>query len=198
MSRGGRQTNDAGFSLAELIVVMALVTVGTALAVPVASVVRDAGRALHAANFVAARLRFARLQAVSQERYVGLVFDLSGDRWTFRVCMDGNRNGIRRADLETGRDACVEGPYDIEAMFPGVRVAADPAVAGPDGSPGSTDPVRFGKADLVSFSPAGSCTSGSLLLWSDGGQIYMVRVAGVTARTRVLFYDRPAEAWRSA
>jgi prepilin-type N-terminal cleavage/methylation domain-containing protein len=187
-----------GFSLVELLLVLAVAVVGMAIAVPVTGATIDAGRVHHAANFIASRLRFARQQAVVGERSVALVFDQVGDRWTFRVCVDGNRNGIRRADIEAGRDPCVDGPYDIADLFPGVRIAADAGVSGPDGKAGSDDPVRFGKSDLASFSPAGSCTAGSLLLKSEGNVLYMVRVAGVTARTRVLFYDRPAAIWRAA
>jgi hypothetical protein len=49
--------------------------------------------------------------------------------------------------------------------------------------------VRFGSADLISFSPLGSCTSGSLFLRSRAGAQYIVRVAGGTGRVRVLMHE---------
>jgi hypothetical protein len=126
---------------------------------------------------------------------VGLVFDTSGERTTFQVCVDGNRNGIRRAELAAG-DVCTEGPYDLSAMFAGVRIAVDPGLRGPDGEPGSPDAVRFGRGEIASFSPAGSCTAGSLFLRSSSGLQFVVRLSGVTGRMRVLRYEAATRTWR--
>ena len=139
-------------------------------------------------SVMASRFRLARLEAVSQSRSIGLVFDQQGGRWTFRVCADGNGNGIRRAEIASGTDACLEGPHDLQAMFPGVQIAVDPTIRGPDGEPPSPDPVRFGTSNLASFSALGSCTAGTLFLRSPMGEQYAVRLAGATGRTRVLRY----------
>jgi hypothetical protein len=153
------------------------------------------GRLKQAAAFVASRFRLARQQALTTSASVGIAFDNTGGRWTFRVCRDGNGNGLRRAELG-GLDRCEEGPFDVTAMFPSVSFAVDPSVRGPDGEPGSADPIRLGNSDIASFSPAGSCTAGSVFIQATDGTLYLVRVAGVTGRTRVLRYDAPARTWR--
>jgi hypothetical protein len=76
-----------------------------------------------------------------------------------------------------------------------VEVAVDGHLPGPDGTPSSTDAVKFGSADIASFSPDGTATAGTLFLRSKHGVQYAVRVAGVTGRTRILRYDPAARAW---
>ena len=191
MRRGG----TSGYSLIELLLVLAAATTLASLALPLTSVSTDASKARQAASFVATRLRLARQQAVARTTTVGLVFDMVNGRWSVRVCADGNSNGVRRADIGSGVDRCLEGPHDLETMFPGVRVAVDGSLEGPAGEPPSPDAIRFGASDIASFSSSGSCTAGSLFLRSSHGVQYAVRVAGVTGRTRVLRYNAPAGSW---
>ncbi len=190
-----RPGGTSGYSLIELLLVLAAATTLASLALPLTSASTDAGKARQAATFVATRLRLARQQAVARTTTVGLVFDMVNGRWSVRVCADGNNNGVRRADIGSGVDRCLEGPYDLETMFPGVRVAVDSSLDGPSGEPPSPDAVRFGASDIASFSSSGSCTAGSLFLRSSHGVQYAVRVAGVTARTRVLRYNASAGTW---
>jgi len=176
-------------------IVLALASILAAFAVPTTGATIDAGRISQAANVMAARFRLARLEAVSQSRSIGLVFDQVGGRWTFRVCRDGNGNGLRRAEIASGTDGCVEGPHDFEDMFPGVQIAVDATLRGPGGEPPSPDPVRFGASNLASFSGLGSCTAGTLFMRSPMGAQYAVRVAGATGRTRVLRYAPSTRSW---
>lgn len=186
----------AGATLVDLVVAMAITAILGGLSVPLVSRAVDAGRIRQAAGLVASRFRLARAQAASATRVVSVVFDRVDGRWVFQVCEDRNGNGVRRAEIQSGADACVDGPHDLAALFPGVQVAANAAVPGPDGESGSDDPVRFGSANLASFSPAGTCSAGSLWLRSAGGSQFMVRVAGVTGRVRVLRYDATSGQWR--
>jgi prepilin-type N-terminal cleavage/methylation domain-containing protein len=185
-----------GMSLPELVLALAIVSIVTGLAIPATAAAIDAGRAWQAASFAASRFRLSRQQAALRTTSVGIVFDAIDGHWVMRVCTDGNRNGLRRSEVQDGTDRCPDGPHDLETLFPGVRVAVDEALAGPDGEPGSADAVRFGQSDIASFSPAGSGTAGSLFLRSVRGVQYAVRIAGVTGRTRILRYDGGAGVWR--
>ena len=190
-----RPERDAGVTLAELVVTLGILSVLVAFAVPTAGATVDAGRVASAANAMASRFRLARVEAVSRAHSVALVFDRDQDRWTFRVCEDGNGNGIRRAEIASGTDPCPEGPVDVAAMFPGARVDVDAGLRGPSGEPGSPDPVRFGASNIASFSSLGGCTAGTLFLRSPLGAQYAVRIAGGTGRTRVIRYDPARRAW---
>jgi type II secretory pathway pseudopilin PulG len=196
-SRSASLPRDDGTSIVELLLVLSIVGVLVGLSMPATAHSIDAGRARDASGFVAARLRLARQHAVFRTAAVALVFDQVGSRWHIRVCQDGNGTGVRRAEISDGIDVCTDGPYDLENMFPGVVIAVDGAIRGPDGEPGSADPVRFGSSDMVSFSPEGTATAGSLYLRSARGQQFVVRVGNITGRTRTLKYDPDSRTWRS-
>ena len=181
--------DESGATLLDLVVIATVIAVVGALAAPAAANVVDASRARQAASFISSRFRLARQEAVARGVNVGVVFDQSGSRWSLRVCRDGTANGLRRVDIRSGADPCDEGPYDMNQLFPGLQIAVDATITGPVGEPASSDPVRFGVADLASFSPSGSCTSGSLFLRSDSGAQYAIRVAGITGRVRVMRYQ---------
>jgi hypothetical protein len=188
--------SESGATVVEVLVALLVVAVLVALSSPVGASVIDATRARHAASFVSSRFRLARQQAVALGVNVGVVFDQTAGRWLVRVCLDGSRNGLRRADIQSGVDSCIDGPHDMTELFSGIDVAVDPSLRGPGGEPGSPDPVRFGTADIVSFSPLGSCTAGSLFLRSRAGAQYAVRVGGGSGRIRVLRYEPATHAWR--
>ena len=186
---------ESGTTLIELLIALLVVAAICMFTAPVAANVVDASRVRHAAAFLTSRFRLARQEAISRGANVGVVFDLVGAQWSLRVCRDGTGNGLRRSEIQSGMDPCFEGPHELAALFPAVDIAVDPALRGPVGEPPSADPVRFGSANMLSFSPLGSCTSGSLFLRSRSGVQYVVRVGGGTGRVRVLFYER-AGGWR--
>jgi len=188
--------DERGASLIEALMVVAILAAFTAIGAPVAASVADTSRVRHAAALVGSRFRLARQEAVTRGVNVGVVFDRVGAGWTIRVCRDGNRNGIRRADITSGADPCLSGPMAIGDLFPHVDIAVDATLKGPVGEAPSPDPVRFGSSNIASFSPEGSCTAGSLFLRSTGGAQFTVRVAGITGRIRVMRYDSPKAGWK--
>jgi len=182
-------------SIVELTIVVALLSTIGGLAAPQTGSIIDASRARQAAGYVAGEFRLARQQAVARSASIGVVFDFLSGRWTFRVCVDGNGNGVRRTDISSGRDIC-QARGDLAALFPGIQVAVDGTIRGPDGDPPSPDPVHFGSSDVASFSPSGTCTAGTLFLRSARGIQFAVRIAGTTGRLRILRYDQGARTWR--
>jgi hypothetical protein len=135
------------------------------------------------------------VQAVARSATSAIVFDQVDGQWRLRRCVDGNGNGVRRADIARGQDTCAAGAIEIGGLFSGVGIGVDPALPDPDGGPGSTDAVRFGGSDIASFSPVGTATAGTVYLRSAGGVQFAVRVAGVTGRTRVLRFDTARHRW---
>ena len=191
----GPRDRERGASLIDVLLVLVLAAVAASLIAPVSASVADATRARHAAGFVSARLRLARAEAINRRANVGLVFDLTAGQWAVRICRDGTNNGLRRAEITSGADPCFDGPHRFSDLFPGVEIAVDPRFPGPAGEAGSSDPVRFGSSDMASFSPAGSCTAGTLFLRSGRDQHYAIRIAGVNGRTRTFRFDEGAWRW---
>jgi type II secretory pathway pseudopilin PulG len=186
---------QSGLSIVEVLLVLAIVSLATAISIPICVHVIDAGRARAAGAFLAARARAAGQQAVATGRSVAVVFDRTRDGWTFRVCHDLNGNGVRRADISSSIDRCPDGPHELRHMFGGVTIDVSPGVSGPDGEPPPSDPVQVGSSDMLSFSRDGSGSSGTVFLRSPQQVLRAVRVAGASGRARVLRYDRPTGVW---
>lgn len=184
----------AGASLVELTIVLALATATAAMSAPVFASTIDAGRVRQAAQYLAAQCRSARMEAIARSTTSALVFDQAAGRWRIRRCIDGNGNGVRRADIGSGRDTCAAS-LALSDLFSGVTIATDASLPDPDGGPGSADAVRFGASDIASFTAAGTATAGTLYLRSAGGAQFAVRVSGVTGRTRILRFDDVQRTW---
>lgn len=194
-ARGGKGTVVNGFCVLDLVLALALATMTMAVAVPLAARGMDVTRAYGAATAMATRIRLTRMEALKTGRATALVFDPAGADWQVRLCVAATGGGVRRADLLSGVASCPGGPWMASRLFPGMTVAADP-VPGPGGEPPPASPVRFGASDMVSCTPVGGCTPGSLFLRSKSGDAFVVRVGGTTGRTRVLRYDAGLQAWR--
>ena len=105
----------------------------------------------------------------------------------------GNAQIPKATDLKARIDALAQ--TLLARNIAGVSIAVDPTLSGPEGSAPSPNPVRFGSSQIASFSPAGSCTAGTLFIRSQKGIQYAVRVGNVSGRTRILRYDTGTRRW---
>jgi hypothetical protein len=58
------------------------------------------------------------------------------------------------------------------------------------------EPLRIGQSALLSFSPLGSATAGTLYVSASAGPQMAIRITGPTGRVRVLRFDRGAGSWQ--
>ena len=176
---------------------MALSSVLAGMAVPLTASAIDELRTAAAARYLAARIMHGRIDAITRSTAVALRFEVSDSDYAFAPYADGNGNGVRTADIRRGVDRPVGSPQQLWHDFPGVRFGLLPDLPDVDGGAnGGTDGVRIGTARLLSMSPNGTATSGTLYLQGRRAQ-YAVRVLGATGRTRVLKYDTGARTWIS-
>ena len=189
--------NTAGFSLLELLFAIGLAATVTAVAIPQVLAGVDAARTRGAARYLATRLQLARSTAVARSVSVGVRFEPNGGGYQFTAYADGNGNGIRTADIQRGIDAAVGGAERLAWGFSGVDVGVLPGLPAIDSSsdPPGSDPVKFGASSIVSFSPIGSCTSGTVYVLGRNRQQYAVRVLGETGRIRVWKFDGGTGKW---
>jgi len=101
------------------------------------------------------QFRLAFSEAVRSGVYTAIRFERreDGTVW-YAVYTDGDEDGVLTADIRSGRDRLVSGPYPLSGGRPAcgwgsTRLPAPP----PDHGLLSGDPVRFGRSDLLSFSP---------------------------------------------
>ena len=187
---------SSGFTLLELLLTIAILSTILAIGLPAVSDTIDLHRPSSAARYLAGRIYLARMEAVKRSTNVGLKFEAVGDDYAFGAYVDGNRNGIRTADIRSGVDRVLMAPQRLSENFASVEFGLMPGVPAVDGSAGGGDGdgVRIGSARILTMSANGTATAGTLYLHGRRLQ-YAVRVFGVTGRTRVLRYDRASRKW---
>lgn len=182
----------------DVVVSLALLMIATGAAVPMISSGLENQQARQAARYMAGRLHYARFEALRVNAHVAAVFTADAAGWPFVIARDGNGNGIRRREVEEGTDPVIASPDRVGTHWRGVSFAVIRSVPGIDGTASldaGDDPLRIGSSDLVSFSPLGTATSGTLYLAAAGGAQFAVRVMGVTGRVRVLRFDQASGQW---
>jgi Tfp pilus assembly protein FimT len=180
----------SGYTLIDLLFATALIAVVAAIAVPQSLAGVDRARAASAARYLASRMAVARSQAVMRSTHVALRFEGESPGITFRTFADGNRNGVLTTDIDTGIDAPLDATVLLGDLYSGVAIA----VAGEAGS----DPVRLGSSNLLSFTPLGTATSGSVFVRGRDGSQFAIRVLGATGRARVERYVVRSRTWTDA
>ena len=187
-----------GLTLMEVLLAVALVAVLLGLSLPALTTRRDAVQLLGAARYLANEVARARAVAVRRGVPVGLRFTLDSDGYYVQAYVDGNGNGVRRADIAGGVDQSLGTQFRIRDRFPRVLIARDPAVPPIGGAGGAVSgPVRLGRANTLTVTPLGTATSGTIYLRSQGGHHAAVRVLGATGRVRVMTFDAGGGGWRS-
>jgi len=177
-------STESGHTLLELLVVVSLAIVMIAAAIPKAQSMVHESRLRGAAFYLRGLMRQVRAKAAAQASYMGVVFHEVDGSPAFTIHADGNANGIRRVDVESGVDPMLRQPYRLSDTFPGVRYGSVPAGAQDPFMPG----LRIGRSHIISFSPLGSSTTGTLYLSNDYGLVYAVVIFGSTGRVRVARY----------
>jgi hypothetical protein len=148
----------------------------------------DAARALAAARYLAGRIMLARMTAVQRSAATAIRFTTDDRGIAFTTYRDGNGNGVLTPDITAGLDPQVDQPVRLAELFPGVDfgLAIDGLVA---------DPIQLGGTSLLTMTPSGTATSGSLYVRGRDGSQYAIRILGVTGRTRILRYDDRQQRW---
>lgn len=193
-----RTIAPSGYSLPELMIVVWLVSILCAMAVPPLLAILDDFRAAGAARYMSGRLQDARMEAATRSADVALRFTHTAGRYGYAVYMDGNRNGVRTRDIERGTDRQIQPLERLVDQFSGADFGTVPGLppVDPGSPPPGTDPIKLGSSDILTFSALGTSSSGSLYIRGRRNAQYAIRVLGTTGRTRVLKFDQRAQRWK--
>jgi len=179
-----------GMTLVELLVVLGIAMVGLGVAVPAIKAYTLESSVLGAARIFHGEFLKARSVAVRKGVQTAIRFERDGDEAWYSSYADGDGDGVRSADIEAGIDARIAGPLPLTGNAPGVSVAVLPGTPciPPDSGPLDADPIRFGRSDMLSFSPLGTASPGTFYLAGQSGLQAAVRVTPGSARVRILLY----------
>ena len=184
-----RVSSSHGWTLIELLLVTTIFIVIVGTSVPVLTAGLDRSRTEAAARYLASRFALARMEAVKRSASVAIRFGDGSSAYEFTVYVVGNRNGVRTRDIERQVDRPLGRSERLRDNFPGVTIGLLPDIGI------ARDPVQIGASSLMTFTPSGTATSGTVYIRGRGPVQYAVRVLGVTGRTRVLRYEAETGVW---
>ena len=186
-----------GYSFIEVLIVMALI--GMMLLIWAGSSLRAAERQRGFDNFrreIVYALERCRWKAMNERSYAGAMVEKINGTYVANFYLDGNRNGIRLADIQSGVDALFLRSYELSKEKGDIAAGILQSEPVPEIPPKtgvldpSGDPVKFGRSDIISFSPNGDSSSGTLYLSCPSQhQMFALVLYGATARLTVWKYS---------
>lgn len=187
-----------GAALIDIIFASALCVVMMAIAVPVVGGTLDRERTIVGAQYLAGQLQVARLDSLKRARAVAVRLEIVGDRTQLQLFADGDGDGVLQRDIDRGIDPPLTTPGWLDDQARGISLRVNQAIRDVAGSaniaPGD-DPLRIGNTALLTFSPVGSATNGTLYVAAHRGPQMAIRVFGATGRVRVLMFDAQTRQW---
>ncbi len=183
-----RQEAIPGYTLLELLVALAIILVMGSVALPNISGFRQEAALMGVAQRFKVEFMRARSIATMKNTQTAIRFEKnSAGQTSYSTYIDGNFNGVLSVDIATGKDERIAGPFKLDAGQSGVEVGVLPGAPAPapDRGPLGSEPIRFGNARMVSFSPLGTGTPGTFYLRTRTSMA-CVRVTGGSARVRIM------------
>lgn len=190
-----------GFSLAESVLVLALCGLSLLTVWPALGRMRAAAMSAAGARHIAVLVQALRFKSAADGASRGLRFAHDERGWWWVEVRDGNGNGIRSAEVANGIDPTVGAPDRLERVVAGITVGFPPGGSFPKIPPGQgtiadlEDPVQLGSADILSVSPLGTATGGTIYVTDRHDRLFAVVVYGATGRVRVWRYDAEGQVW---
>lgn len=190
---------ESGFSLSEALIVVALLALAMAIALPNLSETRRKLDLERLARQVAADALRCRMEALTTCRNVGLVFSELRGRPYYVMVADGNGDGVSRKDFLRNVDKALGPRVWLEFLSAGTRLGVPREWQVPDPSGDGTldeDGLRIGRTAIISFSRFGHATPSSVYFNDGRERVIAVRVHGGLGRIRTLRWQRGWTAWR--
>jgi len=190
--------DDRGAALIDVIVAASLGVVMAAIAVPVVGGTLDRERTIVGTQYLAGQLQRARLDSLRRARSVAVRLEIVGERTQLQLFADGNGTGVLQRDIDRGIDPPLTPVQWLDDQARDVSLRINQSIVDVAGSPAiaaGDDPLRIGNTALLTFSPLGSATSGTLYVSARRGPQMAIRVFGATGRVRVLIFDAQTRQW---
>lgn len=183
--------------MTELAFVLGVVATTCSVAIPQALTTLDDMRTLGAVRYLSTRLHETRMEAVRRSKHTAVRFTSSGERYIFRIYADGNNNGVRSVDIQSGNDPALRPPERLSDQFAEVDFGTLPGLPAvdPQSPPPGSDPIRVGTSRMVVFTALGTATPGSLYVRSRRRAQYVIRIFGETGKIRILRFNEQTGKW---
>ena len=190
-----------GRTLLELVVVLAVMALMTVAGIPTLDEARRAAALRQASGRLWGMMVRCRAHAIMRVKATALVFERTDSgAWQCFIAEDGDGDGLRRADLEAGRDRVIGQVLHLEGRTAGLGILQDKMIPDPSGwgrlRGDMNDPVRAGRGDIITFTPRSTATPSSVYLTDHHGRMRVLRVTPGTARVYTLVWRDGWKKWR--
>lgn len=192
-------TSQRGAALIDVLAATGLSMVMAAMAVPVIGGTLAREHVMVGTHYLAATVQRARLEALKRAASVAVRLEVLDGRAAVQLFTDGNGNGVLQADIDRRVDLALTSVEWLDEHARDVSLRINQPVQEATGAGelrAGDDPLRIGNTALVSFSPLGSSSSGTLYVAASQGPQMAIRIYGATGRVRVLTFDAQARQWR--
>ena len=173
--------SDRGVALADIVVATALTALVSATTIPVVAGALESERTRIGAQYLAVALQQTQLDALRRGTFVAIRVTAGPLDTEWQAFADGNGNGVLARDIEEGVDVPL-GPPDhlgVHAREVSLRLNQTvPDMGGGGMLAAGADPLRIGRSNLLSFSPTGSATAGTLYVSAPRGPQMAIRITG--------------------
>jgi Tfp pilus assembly protein FimT len=171
-----------------------------AVATPALFAALSRGRVLAAARELGQEMARLRSEAIASRRDVAMRLVWSEGRYVYAFYADGDGDGVRADDIASGRDPALGSPRDLRSRYDGVDFGvldeAIPEIPPASGVlPPGSDPVQFGRSDIITFTPRGTSSSGTLYVSDGSGAAAAVVLYGGTGRIRIWRFNSDHRVW---
>ncbi|HQN08732.1 MAG TPA: hypothetical protein PLL76_20225 [Thermoanaerobaculia bacterium] len=188
-----------GITLPEILTTLAILSLAAGLSAAAAHELAGQTSLRAAAHEVASVFTQARGRAIHRGIQCGVKWIARDGDLTLQIHDDGDGDGVRSDDIEGGVDPLVYGPVSVKKRWPKVTVGFIPGFVArdPKGNPVGdlSDPVRFGRSDIASFSPLGDCSPGSVWLGDARSRQSLVRLSPTTATIAIYEWAAARQSW---
>ena len=179
--------NDVAMSLVEAVLVLAVLTIIVAVAMPDFAEIRGAAALSRASSRLKGLLFRCRAYAILNSSATAVVFEDRGDgSWRCFIAVDGDGDGIRTRDIHRLIDPVVGEVLHLDGGGAGLGILKNEFVPDPSGRGrlrgDLDDPVRAGRGDIITFTPRGTATPASIYLTDHRARMKVLRVYGGTGR----------------
>lgn len=191
-------TSPRGIALVDVLAAVGISLVMAGVAVPVIGGTLEREHTVIGTQYLSAHVQRARLESLKRAAAVAVRLEVLDGRTSVQLFFDGNGNGVLQKDIDRHLDPALTIAEWLDDHARGVTLQINQPIAdvagGPDLAAGD-NPLRIGNSSLVSFSPLGSATSGTLYVAARQGPQMAIRIYGATGRVRVLMFDAQARQW---
>jgi type II secretory pathway pseudopilin PulG len=191
--------SSRGFTLVEASVAGLILVFTLALAGPSFQEILSQFMLRQACRDVSTLCLQAQTLAAFHRKDVGIRWVMAGGDVTVTGYEDGNGNGVLSQDIRSGVDRPVFGPISLKGRHPSISFSFIPGFDGLDLNREPigdlSDPIRFGRSSISTFTPIGHASPGSVYLSNERKRQGMVRISPISGQIKVYEWFPTLRQW---